>query len=156
MRLLLGGRPALARWCVDNFLCIQIKLTMSVSDFTLNGQIISYLCSIEMYVVSCCCEFPDPTTNGQNTEGDPPAEGSLFDALAALYPTIWTDVTELVRLLEDGAKRGRFKRYTNTDGDEFWYIDLFMLRNNPNNKQYMQFCDAIKDCPRGQSSAPNA
>lgn len=126
------------------------------SDFTRTGQIIEYLCSLRAFVVDCCCEFPAPTTNGQNTAGTAPPAGSLLTALQVAYPgTDWSNVATLVNLLVNGARRGRFKKLTTTAGDEFWYIDLFMIRKNYCNREYRQFCSAIKDCGPVENQLPN-
>jgi len=130
--------------------------TLNPSDRTRTSQIIEYLCSIRMWVVGCCCVFPAPTTNQQNTTGTAPPAGSLLVGLQAAFPgTNWSDPSVLVRLLLDGARRGRFKRLTNNSNDEFWYIDLFMVRKNPCNKIYRSACSAIKDCYIPETIAPN-
>lgn len=129
---------------------------MSVSDQTRNSQIIQYLCSQDprAIVVDCCCEFPATSNNLQNT-GTGAVAGSLFTGLAALFPTVWTDVNVLIELLNRGAKQGRFKRFVDTAGDEYWYIDLFMIKKNCANRVYLGDCDAIKDCPRVSSTYPS-
>lgn len=121
------------------------------SDFTRNAQIIEYLCGLRAFVVDCCCEFPAPTTNGQNTFGTSPPAGSLLTGLQVAYPgTDWSNVNTLVGILLQGARRGRFRQLTTSSGDQYWYIDLFMVKKNYSNRQYMPFCSAIKDCPPTQ------
>lgn len=117
------------------------------SDNTRTSQIIEYLCSLRMFAVDCCCEFPAPTTNQQNTAGTSPPAGSLLTGLQVAYPgTDWSSVNTLVSLLLIGLRRGRFKVLTTTSGDQYWYIDLFMVRKNYANRQFRAFCAAIKDC----------
>jgi hypothetical protein len=126
---------------------------MATTDQERNGQIIQYLCSIQAYVVSCCCEYPAGTTNGQNPE-EPIVAGSLLTNLALAYPTtVWTDAALLVRLLTTGAKRGLYKR--NVEGaNTFWFINLNLIKATPANKVYMPYCSAIKDCPFGFEGHP--
>lgn len=117
---------------------------MATTDQERKGQIIQYLCSIQAYVVPCCCEFPVLVNNEHSASQ---VDSPLILALAAAYPTTtWTDPALLSQLLEDGAKRGLFKRNV-VGADTFWYINLFLLRSTPANKVYMQYCSAIKDCP---------
>jgi hypothetical protein len=124
---------------------------MATTDQERKGQIIQYLCSIEAYVVPCCCEFPVLVNNQHNASQ---VDSPLILALAAAYPTTtWTDPALLSQLLEDGAKRGLFKRNV-VGADTFWYINLFLLRSTPANKVYMQYCSAIKDCPFGPKTHP--
>lgn len=131
-------------------------MSFSPSDDERTEQIIKYLCSIRAFVVDCCCEFPAPTTNGQNTTGTSPPAGSLLTQLQVTYPgTNWSSVSTLVTLLLDGVRRGRFKRLTTTAGDEFWYIDLFMVKKNYANKRFVSSCSAIKDCPPAEHQRPN-
>lgn len=126
------------------------------SDDTRTHQIIQYLCSIRAYVVDCCCEFPAPTTNGQNTAGTAPPAGSLLTSLQVNFPgTDWSSTSTLIQLLLDGVRRGRFKRLTTTSGDEFWYIDLFMIKKNYSNARFRSSCSAIKDCPPVERQRPN-
>ena len=131
-------------------------MSFSPSNDERTHQIIQYLCSIRAFVVDCCCEFPAPTTNGQNTSGTAPPAGSLLTSLQVTFPgTNWSDVNILVQSLLEGARRGRFKRLTTTSGDEFWYIDLFMIKKNYSNKRFRSSCSAIKDCGPMERQRPN-
>ena len=117
---------------------------MATTDQERKGQIIQYLCSLEAFVVPCCCEFPALVNNQHNASE---AGSPLITALAAAYPTtVWTDPALLSELLEDGAKRGLFKRDV-VGGNTFWYINLNLIKATPANKVYMQYCSAIKNCP---------
>lgn len=127
----------------------------SPSEFTRNTQVIEYLCGLRSFVVDCCCEFPAPTTNQQNTSGSAPPAGSLLTGLQVAYPgTDWSNVATLVDILLQGARRGRYKKLTTNAGDEYWYIDLNMVKKNYSNRQYLPFCSAIKDCRAGDQSMP--
>lgn len=116
---------------------------MATTDFERNGQIIQYLCGLQAYVVSCCCEYPVIVGNEQNPDG---AGSTLLAGLAAAYPTTdWTDVNVLITLLLNGAKRGLYKRNV-VGGNTSWYINLFLIRATPANKAYMPYCTALKQC----------
>jgi len=118
---------------------------MATTDVERNGQIIQYLCSIQAYVVSCCCEFPTLVNNQQNPDA-PLADGPLLVALQAAYPTTGWTATMLVDLLLNGAKRGVYKRNV-VGADTFWFVNLFLLKATPANAVYKPYCTAIKDCP---------
>lgn len=124
---------------------------MATTDQERKGQIIQYLCGLAAYVVPCCCEFPTGLANQHNSAE---VGSSLILGLVAAYPTTdWTDPALLSTLLEDGAKRGLFKRFVSA-GNTFWYVNLYLLRSTPANKVYMPYCSAIKDCPFIAQSHP--
>jgi len=126
---------------------------MATSDQERNGQIIQYLCGLQAYVVSCCCEFPSVVGNVQNPDA-PIVGGSLLAGLAAAYPTTdWSSASVLVTLLLNGAARGLYKRNVE-GGNTFWYINLFLLRATPANAVYLPYCSAIKHCPFVPSGHP--